>query len=147
MYNFHETGFTVGMYNALAVVTASGRRLRPKSMQQGNWEWVASVVCVSAAGSAIPPFIIFIGFSKNGWTMNELGMRWLEHYDRHTKERNIGSYRLLILDGHESYNSIKFQQYCIESKIVTLSIPLHSSYLLQPLDAGCSSPFKRAYGR
>jgi RecB family endonuclease NucS len=61
MYNFDETGSIMGMHNASAVVTASRRRSRPKSMQQGNREWVTSVVCVSATGSAIPPFIIFGG--------------------------------------------------------------------------------------
>ena len=50
MYNFDETGFMMGMHNASAVVTASERRSKPKSLQQGNREWVTSVVCVSAAG-------------------------------------------------------------------------------------------------
>jgi hypothetical protein len=36
MYNFDETGFMMGMHNALAVVIASERRSRPKSLQQGN---------------------------------------------------------------------------------------------------------------
>ena len=167
MYNFDETGFMMGMHNSSAVVTASDRRSKPKSLQQGNREWVTSVVCVSAAGWAIPPFIIFqgkyhlstwykeeslpkdwvIAVSDNGWTTNELGVKWLEHFDRHTKERAVGAYRLLILDGHESHNSIEFQQYCIEAKIITLCMPPHSSHLLQPLDVGCFSPLKRAYGR
>jgi hypothetical protein len=38
MYNFDETGFMIGMHNASAVVTASERRLKPKSLQQGNKE-------------------------------------------------------------------------------------------------------------
>jgi hypothetical protein len=167
MYNFDETGFMMGMHNSSAVVTASERRLKPKSLQQGNKEWVTSVVCVSAAGWAIPPFIIFqgkhhlsawykedslpkdwvIGVSENGWTTNELGLKWLEHFDRHTKERTVGAHRLLILDGHESHNSVEFQQYCTEAKIITLCMPPHSSHLLQPLDVGCFSPLKRAYGR
>ena len=166
-YNFDETGFMMGMHNASAVVTASERRLKPKSLQQGNREWVTSVVCVSAAGWAIPPFIIFqgkhhlsawykedslprdwlIGVSKNGWTTNELGMKWLEHFNRHTKERTIRAYRLLILDGHESHDSLEFQQYCKEAKIITLCMPPHSSHLLQPLDVGCFLPLKKAYGR
>ena len=33
-----------------------------------------------------------------------------------------------------------------ENKIVTLFMPPHSSYLLQPLDVGCFAPLKKAYG-
>ncbi|KAF2179253.1 CENP-B protein, partial [Zopfia rhizophila CBS 207.26] len=62
---------------------------------------------------------------------------WLKHFDTHTKKRTIGAYRLLILDGHESHNSLEFTEYCKENKIVTLCIPPHSSHILQPLDVGC----------
>jgi hypothetical protein len=65
----------------------------------------------------------------------------------HTKERSVRGYRLLILDSHKSHNSLKFQQYCKEAKIITLYMPPHSSHLLQPLNVGCFSPLKRAYGR
>jgi hypothetical protein len=153
MYNFDETGFMMGMHNTSAVVTASERRSRPKSLQQGNQEWTTSVVCVSAAGWATPPFIIFQGkhhlsawykeesvprdwvlaVSENGWITNELGLKWLEHFNRHTKERSVGGYCLLILDRHESHNSHEFQQYCKEAKIITLCMPPYSSHLLQPL--------------
>jgi hypothetical protein len=62
-----------------------------------------------------------------------------------TKARSGGAYRLLILDGHESHNSVEFNEYCSEHKIITLCMPAHSSHLLQPLDVGCFSPLKRAY--
>jgi hypothetical protein len=38
-YNFNETGFMMGMISTGAVVTASERRGRPKSVQQGNRKW------------------------------------------------------------------------------------------------------------
>ena len=56
------------------------------------------------------------------------------------------AYRLLILDGHESHHSAGFEAYCKEKNIVTLCLPAHSSHLTQPLDVGCFSPWKRAYG-
>ncbi|KAJ8111655.1 hypothetical protein OPT61_g5799 [Boeremia exigua] len=92
-------------------------------------------------GPAILPFIIFkarhhlsdwykeedlpqdwvIRVSNNGWTTNKLGLEWLKHFDRHTKERTVGTYRLLVIDGHESHKLLQFQQYCKDNKIVTLS--------------------------
>jgi hypothetical protein len=50
------------------------------------------------------------------------------------------------VDGHKSYSSHKFHKYCKEEKIIVLYMPAHSSHLLQPLNVGCFSPLKRAYG-
>jgi hypothetical protein len=38
-------------------------------------------------------------------------------------------------------------RYCEENKIVTLCMPAHASYLLQPLDFSCFRPLKKAYRR
>jgi hypothetical protein len=59
--------------------------------------------------------------------------------------RTVGYSRLLILDGYESHNSLKFQDYCAEHNIITLCMLLHLSHLLQLLDVGCFSLLKRAY--
>lgn len=54
---------------------------------------------------------------------------------------------MLIVDGHESHNSLQFQQYCKDNKIIPVCMPPHSSHLLQPLDVGCFAPLKKAYSR
>jgi hypothetical protein len=166
IWNFDETGFMMGKISSKLVVTSSERRNMPKSIQPGQREWVTVIQGVSAGGVAIPPFIIFagqhhlsawyegssipqdwlIGISENGWTNNELGVKWLQHFVAHTKASRIGGYQLLILDGHESHNSIGFQELCTDNNIIALCMPPHSSHLLQPLDVGCFSPLKRAYG-
>jgi len=157
----------MGVISTGAVVTGSERRGRPKNVQPGDRQWATVIQGVNATGWAIPPFIIFPGMhhlsawyeeedippswvisvSENGWTTNKLGFQWLKHFDAHTKSRTAGEYRLLIIDGHESHDSIEFQQYCKDNKIITLCMPPHSSHLLQPLDVGCFSPLKKAYGR
>ncbi|KAJ8113305.1 hypothetical protein OPT61_g4535 [Boeremia exigua] len=149
VHNFNKTGFMMGQISTGAVVTASERRGRLKTVQPGNWEWVTVIQGINAKGWAIPPFIIFKArhHLTGCWTTNELGLEWLKHFDRHTKERTVGTYRLLVIDGHESHESLQFQQYCKDNKIVTLCMPPHSSHLLQPLDVGCFSPLKTAYRR
>ena len=76
-----------------------------------------------------------------------LGLEWLKHFDAHTKTRQVGGYRLLILDGHESHLNRDFKDYCLENKILTLCMPAHSSHILQPLDVVCFSPLKRKYSQ
>ena len=54
---------------------------------------------------------------------------------------------MLVLDRHESHESVEFQDYCKSHNIVTLGLPAHSSHLTQPLDVRCFSVLKRIYGR
>ncbi|KAM9874083.1 transposase [Verticillium dahliae] len=68
------------------------------------------------------------------------------HFDKHTKPRTTGAYRLLILDGHQSHHLTDFELYCKDNNIITLCMPPHSSHILQPLDVGCFGPLKQAYG-
>ncbi|KAF2179580.1 CENP-B protein, partial [Zopfia rhizophila CBS 207.26] len=147
------------------VVTGSDRRQgRRKLIQPGNRDRVTVIEAINALGWALPSFIIFkskrhintwvrgqglphswkIGLSNNGWTNNKLS--WLKHFNEFTKDRTIGVYRLLIIDSHESHNSLEFQDICKERKIITLYMPSHSSHLVQPLDVGCFAPLKKAYG-
>ena len=157
----------MGMISAAAVVTSSERRGKPKLAQPGNREWVSVIQGINSQGWAIPPFIIFAGkhhltnwyensslppdwviaTSHNGWTTNEKGIEWIQHFENHTKRRSPGAYRLLIMDGHESHHSTAFELFCKDHNIITLCMPPHSSHILQPLDAGCFGPLKKAYGR
>jgi hypothetical protein len=162
-YNFDETGFQIGVGGSVKVVTAAEIRLNPIGRQAGDREWITLIAAVNAAGWLVPPFFIFkgknhnqswyhnnpkewrIAVSDNGWTTNEVGVAWLQHFIEHTTSRTVGGYRLLILDGHESHNSIRFQDICKDNNIITLCMPAHASHILQPLDVGCFSPLKRAY--
>jgi hypothetical protein len=57
----------------------------------------------------------------------------------------VGKYCLLILNGHGSHLTPKFDQLCEENQIIAICIPPYASYLLQPLDVGCFSVLKRLY--
>jgi hypothetical protein len=85
--------------------------------------------------------------SKNGWTTDEISLRWSQKlFIPSTNSRVRGRYRLLILDGHGSHLTPQFDQICAENDIIPLCMPAHSSHLLQPLDVGCFAVLKRAYG-
>jgi hypothetical protein len=89
-----------------------------------------------------------VAVSDNGWTTNEIGLKWLSDiFEKYTVDRTVGKYWRLILDGHNSHANPNFDQYCKEHSIITLCMLAHLSHLLQPLDVGCFSPLKRLYGR
>ena len=167
IYNFDETGFLMGFITPGMVITSSDRVGKAKAVQPGNREWVTVIQAVNSQGWAVPPYIIIkgqkhlttwyedarlpadwrINTSSNGWTTNEIGTDWIEHFHKLTKDQTKGVYRLLILDGHSSHHSTQFELYCQENNIITLCMPAHSSHILQPLDISCFGPLKKAYGR
>jgi len=85
--------------------------------------------------------------SDNGWTDDALGLEFIKHFDIYTKDRIIGIYRLLVLDGYRSYATPEFDIYCLENNIITLCLPSHISHITQPLDVACFSPLKTAYSQ
>jgi len=166
-YNFDETGFMMGVICGNMVVTRAARRGQSKQLQPGNREWATAIECVSSTGFCIPPFLIVQGVnhlaswytdcdlplswmiktSENGWTNNDTALDWIQHFDEHTKARRQGVYRMIVLDGHESHLSAKFEEFCKNNNIITLCLPAHSSHITQPLDVGCFSVLKRMYSR
>jgi hypothetical protein len=167
IYNFDETGFAMGMITTAKVITGADKKGRARTIQPGNREWVTITATINAMGWQVPPFVIFAGkhhqstwyetpglprswkiaVSTNGWTNDQLGLEWLQHFDTHTKARTRGTHRLLILDGHGSHSTTKFEDYCAANGIIPLCMPPHSSHILQPLDVSCFGPLKKAYGK
>ena len=165
-YNFDETGFMMGMIRSGMVVTRSDRVGKPKAIQPGNREWVTAICSVAADGHVVPPFLCVKGrfhlaawysgghipaswmvkTTQNGWTDNKTGLEWLRHFEQHTRDRQNGRWRMLVLDGHESHVNAEFDEYCNKNNIIPLCLPAHSSHLTQPLDVGLFSPLKSAYG-
>jgi hypothetical protein len=166
IYNFDETGFAMGLIANQKVVTRADLYGRRRLLQPGNREWVTAIEAICADGYLLPPCVIFKGkvaiagwfnnlpkdwrfeVSNNGWTTDEIGLRWLQKvFIPSTNSRVRGRFRLLILDGHGSHLTPQFDRICAENDIIPLCMPAHASHLLQPLDVGCFAVLKRAYGR
>jgi DDE superfamily endonuclease len=118
----------MGVIATARVVTRTDRAGRPRTVQPGNREWVTIIEYINALGGAIPPLVIFevvmyqaawykdniiphdwlIGVSDNSWTTDKIGLTWLSLFHKHTKDRTVGTYRLLVLDGHNSHVNPEF---------------------------------------
>ena len=165
IYNFDETGFAMGLCATTKVITGAEHYGREKLLQPGNREWVTVIESVNASGWALPPYIILKGqniqegwldglsdgwrldVSPNGWTTDEIGLKWLtKTFIPAANPRRIGTHLLLVLDGHGSHLTPEFDRICSENKIIPLCMPAHSSHLLQPLDVSVFAVLKRAYG-
>lgn len=74
--------------------------------------------------------------SSSGWTSNYLCNRWIEHFDKWTRDEadNGNKPRVLTCDGDRKYIIAPITEYTRENNIVILALPPHVSRLLQPLD-------------
>jgi hypothetical protein len=153
-----ETGFRIGVGRAHKVI-AQDRSTKIYMPDADERTYITVVERVQADGSSIPPMVIqqgsvFIerffpdGLQDNvlmglssGYNNDELSLDWLKHYDRFTKDRRHGVYRLLIFDGFSSL-LIDFIQYCWDHSIVPLCLPAHATHLMQPLDVVVFQPLQ-----
>ena len=119
---------------------------------------ITVLACVSAAGYAIPPFVIFdrktlnpeytrgevpgtlYGLSQNGWIDMGLFSDWFfTHFLSYAPPiRPL----LLLMDGHSSHFCPEVIKAAAAEKVILCALPPHTTHLLQPLDKGCFGPLK-----
>jgi hypothetical protein len=174
IYNMDEKGFAAGVIGKSKRVFSKAsyqRKHARQSLHNGNRKWITLVVCICADGTALPPGLIFAAESKNiqstwvsnldkkkhsvfttvsssGWSNNDAGLAWLEQvFNRFTKRKAHGNWRLLILDGHGSHITMDFIKLCDKYHILLAIYPPHSTHTLQPLDVVCFSPLAGNYSK
>ena len=162
IYNMDESGFAVGdSQSSRALVNI--REESSWKVINGRQEWITAIECVSAAGVAIPPLIIFkakytntawipadtpldwrFSTSNSGWTSDSHAYEWITTvFEPATRPADPTLHRLLAMDGHGSHITAKLIAHCMEHAIDLLILPPHTSHKLQPLDMSVFSPLKR----
>ncbi|KAJ5085621.1 hypothetical protein N7532_010392 [Penicillium argentinense] len=116
-----------------------------------NCEYVTVVEAISTDGFCVPPLIIVtaaqlqfrwfddlknehIAITETGYINDQLAYQWIQHFEKATRERMKGSWRMLICDGFGSHLTYEMVKYCEDKKILLFFLPPHTSHLLQPLD-------------
>ena len=172
IYNVDEKGFLIGIGSKSERIFSKESHEIGSSKQHlhdGDCEWITAISCICADGSKLPPGLIyqsaaskiqdtwlqdfnpeyhncFFTSSPSGWTNDDVCLAWLRDvFDRETKPKARGRWRLLLLDGYGSFVTMKFLDYCEENKILLATYPPHSTHTLQPLDVGIFSPLSEAY--
>jgi hypothetical protein len=86
-----------------------------------------------------------MGYQKKGYTSGEIGVAWLNDWNKQTKAKAGGRTRLLVVDGHSSHYTLGFLEYAHNNNIVVLCYPSHSTHVYQGLDVVIFSVLKRAW--
>jgi hypothetical protein len=165
IWNMDETGFCIGVGRDQLVVT---RRKRAHYFGiPTNRESATAVEAISATGDYLPAFLILSGavhlsrwyevknleedtmiaVSSSGYSNDELPLAWIQHFEKHTVKRTVGSKRLLLLDGYGSHHTIEFIGFCQDHSIIPFGLPPHTTHILQPLDVVVFQPLKHYHAK
>jgi hypothetical protein len=170
LYNYDETGFRIGIGKREMVVTKARRkRVRVSSAKDSERELVTACECISASGDVIPPMIILksksdrlmedwvratdlpddwlLETSETAYINDEIALEWIKHFDQFSKKRQVGEWRLLLLDGHSSHTTYEFLKFCIDRQILIYFLIPHTSQICQPLDVAVFQPYKHWHGQ
>jgi len=76
------------------------------------------------------------GCQKNGWMIEELFLKWMQHFIDSTKPSKDKPI-LLVLDGHSTHTkTVAALELASSAGVIMLSVPPHCTHRLQPLDVG-----------
>lgn len=159
IYNVDETGIQTTSNKPPKIMSRTGKKQVGviSSCERGKLTTV--VCCCNAAGSFIPPFLIFgrkrmVGrlldgappgtnatCTDNGWINGPKFLEWLRHFvevTRPTPERKV----ILVMDNHESHKYLGALEYASQNNVIFVSLPPHTTHRMQPLDRCVYGPLK-----
>ena len=161
------SGDETGVQNVPKEVKVLGakkiRTFQQVSAEQG--ETTSILTFVNGYGEVVPPMVIHKGARvQDSWRIkqpgdmrlaattkgyitkakfHEYGLRFVKYLKQH---RMAGRKNLLIVDGHKSHlYNLPFYECMRANNVEVLTIPPHTSHLLQPLDSAPFGAFKIAW--
>ncbi len=164
-FNTDEIGIGQGVTgNHYVICEATTHLALKKAVEKG--EWITCLECVSGAGVALPPLIIFKGVdiqaqwypdvnrglyedwrfrcSPKGWTSNEIALDWIkEVFIPHIRTSFGNIWVVLVCDGYESHTNNDFLWLCLSNKIWLVFYEPHCSHVVQVLDVGVFGSLKK----
>ena len=156
IFNMDESGIPLD-HKPSKVITLKGTK-KVHCRTSGNKSQITVIVCTSAAGTVIPPMVIFegkrlnpewtlgevpdtlYGLSEKGWTDMGLFGYWMDKLFL----PNIPHARpvLLFLDGHSSHYEPDTIHLAANQGVIVLCLPPHTTHVSQPLDVSFFRPLK-----
>ena len=156
IYNMDESGMPLD-HKPPKVVARKGMK-KVHCRTSGNKAQITVLACSNAAGSVIPPMVIFegqrfnpewskgevtdtlYGMSDKGWTDQELFYYWMT--ELFVKQIPPARPVMLLVDGHSSHYEPVTIRAASEQGVVVFCLPPHCTHVAQPLDVSFFRPLK-----
>ncbi|XP_026488620.2 uncharacterized protein LOC113395268 [Vanessa tameamea] len=164
LYNMDETGISTTTNKPPKVLSTKGKKQVGIIASAGRGQLTTVIGCCNAAGSFLPPFLIFARkkmqprlldgappgtqgtCTPNSWTSGEVffdRMHFFVEHVRPTPEKKI----LLLLDNHESHKYYPALDYASKNNVVILSLAPHTTHIMQSMDVAVYGPLKTYFER
>jgi hypothetical protein len=88
-----------------------------------------------------------VHLSENGYTTNDISLRFLEHFIQHTNAGPDQPYKLLLMDNQTNHMNPDFTLLARKNNVVPFTFPAHLTHCIQPLDVGVFQPYKHWHNR
>lgn len=159
LYNMDETGVQTSSNKPPRVLTKVGKRQVGLIASSERGRNTTVICCCNAAGSFIPPFMIFARkkmnsrlldgsapgtqgtCTDNGWINGPAFLEWLRFFIesvRPTSDKKV----ILVLDNHESHKYLPALELASANHIIFISLAPHTTHRMQPLDYCVYGPLK-----
>ena len=161
VWNMDETEIS-NVHKPANIIATKGAKAVGK-MTSGEKGKTITVICATnAVGTYIPPMFIFprkrmvellmhnaptgaLGHcTESGWTDEQSFLKWLKHFTTIAKPSKEEKH-IIILGGHHSHKTLEAVKYTQLNGIELLTLPLHCTHRMQPLDRAFFKPLKSAY--
>ena len=163
VYNMDESGLNT-VQSTQKVLALKGKKQVGSITSAERGVHCTVVCCMSAAGTFIPPCIIFprkrwkreLGDNgppgtlnlcqENGWMTGQNFHEWLKHfvtYAAPTSDNKV----LLLIDGHSSHKYYEAVRFARENGVILMCFPPHCTHRLQPLDVVFYGPLKTYFNQ
>lgn len=159
IYNVDETGIQTTSNKPPRVLTKTGKKQVGviSSVERGKLTTI--VCCCNAAGSFVPPFLIFgrkrmvsrlldgappgsaFSCTDNGWINGPTFLEWLRHFVEMTRPTQDKK-NLLVMDNHESHKYLDALEFASKNHVIFISLAPHTTHRMQPLDTCVYRPLK-----
>ena len=153
-----ETGCTT-THKPPKILAKKGNKQIGNVVYQERGELVTVCAIASAAGTSVPPVLLFprknfkdvfmrgaphgsLGLvNPSGWMSNELFIDVLKHFVKHIRPA-VDHEVVLVINNHESHVSLASREYAKKNSIFIVTLPPHTSHRTQPLDRAVFGPMK-----
>lgn len=169
VFNMDETMVNVNGKKLTVYVPRDTQKGLTLSQPAAALVHMSLALCISADGRKAPPLIILPlqnfpidlhllaeetdyvwAGQANGWMTTAIFEEWVEkvfvphvQHVRQTKQLSPSAKALLFLDSHESRKSLKAIELLQQANVVAVTLPAHTSHIMQPLDRGVHGYLKQ----